>query len=106
MLGGGGDEVSVMPIVYPHGTVSVSSLVFFGLLIHHLNLLVLSLLSLSYYTIFKIISRRRGGGGAKTHKATGGEGQARAADEANEGDSQIKVGCYLFGFVTHGISSL
>ena len=26
MLGGGGDEVSVMPVVYPRGTVSVSSL--------------------------------------------------------------------------------
>ena len=29
MLGGGGDEVSVMPDVYPHGTVSVSSLGYF-----------------------------------------------------------------------------
>ena len=29
MLGGGGDEVSVMPIVYPRGTVSVSSLSYF-----------------------------------------------------------------------------
>ena len=26
MLGGGGDEFSFMPVVYPHGTVSVSSL--------------------------------------------------------------------------------
>ena len=29
VVGGGGDEVSVMPVVYPHGKVSVSSLVFF-----------------------------------------------------------------------------
>ena len=29
MLGGGGDEVSVMPVVYPRGTVSVSSLGYF-----------------------------------------------------------------------------
>ena len=30
ILGGGGDEVDVMPIVYPRGTVSVSSLGYFS----------------------------------------------------------------------------
>ena len=30
MLGGGGDEISVMPVVYPCGTVSVSSLGYFS----------------------------------------------------------------------------
>ena len=30
MLGGGGDEVSVVPVVYPCGTVSVSSLGYFS----------------------------------------------------------------------------
>ena len=29
-LGGGGDEFSALPVVYPRGTVSVSSLVFFS----------------------------------------------------------------------------
>ena len=30
VLGGGGYEVSIMPVVYPHGTVSVSSLGYFS----------------------------------------------------------------------------
>ena len=30
MLGGGGDEVSFMPVVYSRGTVSVSSLGYFS----------------------------------------------------------------------------
>ena len=30
VLGCGGDEVSVMPVVYPHGAVSVSSLSYFS----------------------------------------------------------------------------
>ena len=30
MLGGGGDEVSVMPVVYPRGRVSISSLGYFS----------------------------------------------------------------------------
>ena len=62
MLGGGGDEVSIMPVVSPRGTVSVSSLGSFRLLVHLLNLLILPFLSLYEYTIFKSISRRRGGG--------------------------------------------
>ena len=46
VLGGGSDEVSVMPIFYPRGMVSVSSLGSFFLLVHHLNLPVLSFLYL------------------------------------------------------------
>ena len=30
MLGGGGDEVGIMPVIYPHWTVSVSSLGYFS----------------------------------------------------------------------------
>ena len=41
----------------------------------------------------------------KIHQPTGGEGQARAADEANEGDSPIKFGCWLLVVGTHGIRS-
>ena len=47
MLGGGGDEVSGMPVVYPRRMVSVSSLGSFHLLVHRLNLLILPFLSLS-----------------------------------------------------------
>ena len=46
MIGGDGDEFSIMPVVYPLGTVSVSLLGIFCLLVHHLNLLILSFLSL------------------------------------------------------------
>ena len=62
MVGCGGDEVSVMPVVYPRGTVSVSSLGYFCLLVHHINLITLLLLSFSEYTLFESISRRRGVG--------------------------------------------
>ena len=64
-----------MTVIYPYGMVSVSSLGFFCLLVHLLNLLIIPFLSLSEYTIFEIISRRIEGG-AKIHTATGGEGQA------------------------------
>ena len=47
MLGGGGDEVSIMPVVYSCGKVSISSLGFFCLLVILLNLLILLFLSLS-----------------------------------------------------------
>ena len=66
MLGGGGDEVSVMPISYPNGTVSVFHSIIFRLLVHHLNLLILTFLSLLEYTSFKSISRRIEGGGDNT----------------------------------------
>ena len=71
MIGGDGDEVSIMPVVYPLGTVSVSLLGIFCLLVHHLNLLILSFLSLLYYTAFKSVSIIIGGGG-KIHQDTGG----------------------------------
>ena len=51
-----------MPAVYPRGTVSFSSLGYFCLLVHYLNLLIIPFLYISEYTVFKIISRRRGGG--------------------------------------------
>ena len=60
VLGGGGDEVSVMPVFYPRGMVSVSSLSFFILVVYHLNLLIYPFLSLSEYTVLKGISRIRG----------------------------------------------
>ena len=68
MLGVGGDEVSVMSVVYPCGMVSVSSLGYFPLLVHHLNLLISPFLSisLSEYTVLKSISRRRRGGSENT----------------------------------------
>ena len=47
MLGGGVDEVSIIPVVYPYGTVIVSSLSFFHMLVILLNLLVPPFLSLS-----------------------------------------------------------
>ena len=59
----GGDEVNILPFVYPCGTVSVSSLVFFPSVgsysktYHHYLPL-----SLSKHATFKSISRRRGGG--------------------------------------------
>ena len=47
VLGGGVDEVSIIPVVYPYGTVIVSSLSFFHMLVILLNLLVPPFLSLS-----------------------------------------------------------
>ena len=66
MLGGGGDEVSVMPFFYPCGKVSVLSLNYFRQLVHHINLLILTFLSLLEYTSFKSISRRIEGGSDNT----------------------------------------
>ena len=63
VVGGGGDEVSVMLVFYPPcGTVSVSPLSIFRLLVHHINLLILPFLSLLEYTVFNSISIIRGGG--------------------------------------------
>ena len=59
MIGGGDDEISFMPVVYPRGTVSVSSLGYF--------LSVGSSSKPSHnslpseYNLLKIISRKRGG---------------------------------------------
>ena len=61
MLGGVYEEVSIVPIVYPRGTVSISPLGSFFLLVLLLKLLVLLLLSLSEHTTFNSNSRRTGG---------------------------------------------
>ena len=63
MLGGGGEEVIAMPVVYPRGMVSVSSLSSFLSVGSSSEPYHPSLpLSLSEYTVLKGISRRRGGG--------------------------------------------
>ena len=67
MLGGGGDEVSIMPVVYPLGTVSFSSIGYFSSVGSSSKPSHPSVpLSLSEYTLFKIISIRRGGGSENT----------------------------------------
>ena len=53
MIGGGGGEVSFMIVGYYRGKVSVSSL--FLMLVHHKNLIIITFLSLSEYTLFNII---------------------------------------------------
>ena len=55
LLGGGGDEVGIMPVFFV-GQIVSHHLVIFRLLVHIINLLVLNFLYLSYYTIFKSIS--------------------------------------------------
>ena len=62
VLGGGGDEVSIMPVVSPVGRLVSHHSVIFRLLVHLLNPLILPFLSLYEYTIFKSISRKTGGG--------------------------------------------
>ena len=57
----GGDEVNYVPFVYPYGTVSVSSLGSFHLLVLLLNPPILLCLFLSEHTTFRSISRERGG---------------------------------------------
>ena len=76
MLGGGGDEVSVMPVVYPCGMVIVSSL-----------RSVLSVgssskpshtylpLSIFQITPYSIVFQEEEGEEAKTNQATGGKSQ-------------------------------
>ena len=62
MLGYGREEISIMS-VFPHGTISVSSLGSFlpvGSSYLLINLLILPYVSLSEHSIFKSISRRRG----------------------------------------------
>ena len=77
-------------------------LIIFSLLVHHLNLLILPFLSLGVHRIQKYFKKKRGGK-QEIHQATGGEGQTQGADEANEGDSPIEVGCWLLGVGPHGI---
>ena len=63
MLGGGGDEVSNLPVVFPRGAVSVSSLNYFSYVGSYSKPSYYCLtLSLSEHTIFKSISRIKGGG--------------------------------------------
>ena len=62
MNGDVGDEVIIMPVVYPCRPVSVSLLGSFHLLVHLLNLRILPFHCLSYNAIFKSIPIKRGGG--------------------------------------------
>ena len=62
VLGGGGDKVIIISVVYPCGTVSVSSLGYFRVLVLLLNLFTLLILSLLELAILKSISRIRGEG--------------------------------------------
>ena len=62
VIGGGGEYVSIVPVVYPHGTVSVLSLGYFSSVGSSLNLLILLCLSLFENATFKSISRIRGRG--------------------------------------------
>ena len=61
MLGDGIEDISMLPVVYPRGTVSVSSLGYFCMLVLLLNLLILLCLSLLEYATLKSISIIRGG---------------------------------------------
>ena len=83
-----------MPGVYPRGTFNVSSLGSFfsvgsSLKTSHPPLPI----SLVLHRIQEYFKKKRGGG-SKIHQATGGEGQARAAYEENEGDSTSEVDCW------------
>ena len=103
MLGGWGDKVSVMSSVYPRGTVSVSSFGSFSSMGSSSKPSHPSLpISIGVIRIQEYFKKKRGG--AKIHQATGGEGQARAADEENRGDSQSNVGCWLLVVGPHGIN--
>ena len=62
VLGGGGDEVSIMPFFTPVGLLASHNLVLFHMFILILNLIILPFLSLSENVIFNNISRRREGG--------------------------------------------
>ena len=62
-FGGGVDEVGIMPVFYSVGWLVSHHSVLFRLLFHILNLLIIPFFYISYYTIFKSISRRRGVGG-------------------------------------------
>ena len=105
MLGGGDDDVSVIYVVYPCGKVSVSSLGSFSSVGSSSKPSHPSFpLSLSDYTILKSILRRRGEE-SNIHQATGREGKARGAEEANECDSPSEVCCWLLGVGPHGIRS-
>ena len=52
MIGGGGEEFSIVPVVYPRGSVIVSSISYFRQLVLLVNLIFLSL---SYLSTFKSI---------------------------------------------------
>ena len=61
VLGVGGDEIIIMPFFSPVGRLVSHQLVPFFLLVCLLNLFILPFLSLLEFTIFNIISRRKGG---------------------------------------------
>ena len=54
VLRGGGDEVSILSVVYPRGTVSVSTLGYLHLLVLLLNLLIFTFLSHLEHPIINI----------------------------------------------------
>ena len=61
VLGGGCEELSIVPVLYTCGKVSVLSLgYFFYLLVILLNLLILIFLFISKHATFNITSRKRG----------------------------------------------
>ena len=75
MLGGGVDEVSIMPVVYPCGPVSVSSLGYFSSVGSSSKAPKSPLpISLGARNIEEYFKKKRGR--KKNHQATGGEGQA------------------------------
>ena len=109
-IGGGGDEVSVTPVVNPCGMVSVSSLGYFLSVVSsskpsHPSLPLSLSLSISHSTPYTRLFKEEEGKETKINQATEGEGQERAEDEVNEVDSPRKVGCWLLGLGTHGIRS-
>ena len=76
LLGGGGDEFSDMPVFYPVGKVSVSSIgSFFSVGSSYKPSRSSLIISLVLHCIQYYFKKKRGGG-AKAHQSTGGEGQA------------------------------
>ena len=75
VLGGSGDDISVIPVFTTMVQLVSSHLVIFILMVRHLNLIILPFLSILEYTLFKSISKRRGKK-TKIHQATRIEGQA------------------------------
>ena len=103
MLGYGCDEVSIMPVVCPHGAVSVSSLSSFSSIGSSYKP---SFPSLHLYIVerhigeyFKKNIRERKNSLSHRRRITG-----RVAEEANECDSPREVGCWFGGVDPHGIS--
>ena len=91
MLGDVGDKVSIMPVVYPRGTVSVSSLGYF------LSVVSSYKPSHLYFPLYILVHhiqeyfKKKRGRKQKYIKPQEGEGRARGAEGANEGDSTSGV---------------